>query len=318
MTLLTNQVLTTGVFPNKLKIAKVIPIYKKGEPTIFYNFRPTSLLPAISKVLEKIIFYQLSTYLKDFKLFFDHQYGFRPKHSTECIALELIDRIITQMDQDEIPINIYLELSKAFDTIDHLILIDKLKYYGINGTNLNLFSSYLNNRKQYTEIDHIKSNVTNNNWHTTGFNPRPSVIYYIYIYINDFAQSSKMFNFIIYADDTTLSSTLNTFNDNIQNDNLESLINDELLKINEWLKINKLSLNIAKSKYMTFQWTNKNVQTLTLKIDNINIEQVKEFNFLGLIIDTNLNWKRHTEKMSNACSKKISILNKLTRVITTN
>ena len=81
-----------------------------------------------------------------------------------------------------------------------------------------------------------------------------------------------MFNFIIYADDTTLSSTLNTFNDNIQNDNLESLINDELLKINEWLKINKLSLNIEKSKYMTFQRTNKNVQTLTLKIDDTNQE----------------------------------------------
>ena len=89
------------------------------------------------------------------------------------------------------------------------------------------------------------------------------------IYINDFAQASKMFHFIIYADDTTLSSTLNPFNDN-----LESLINYELLKINEWRKINKLSLNIAKSKYMTFQRTNKNVQTLTLKIDNINIEQV--------------------------------------------
>ena len=95
------------------------------------------------------------------------------------------------------------------------------------------------------------------------------------ICINDFAQASKMFNFIICADYTTLSSTLNTFNDNIQNDNLESLINDELLKINEWLKINKFSLNITKYKYMTFQRTNKNVQTLTLKIYNINIEQVK-------------------------------------------
>ena len=118
-----------------------------------------------------------------------------------------------------------------------------------------------------------------------------------------------IFNFIIYADDTTLSSTLNTFNDNIQNDNLESLINYELFKINEWLKINKLSLNMQNLN-MTFQRTNKNVQTLTLKID--------KFNFLGVIIDTNLNWKRHTEKISNACSTKIGILNKLKRVITTN
>ena len=114
-----------------------------------------------------------------------------------------------------------------------------------------------------------------------------------------------MFNFIIYADDTILSSTLNTFNDNIQNDNLEYLINDELLKINEWLKINKLSLNMAKCKYMTFQRKNTNIQTLTLKIDNINIEQVKEFNFLGLIIDTNLNWKRHTENISNHVLKRM-------------
>ena len=139
------------------------------------------------------IIYQLSAYLQDSKLFFDHQYGFRPKHSIEYAS------IITQMDQ---------------------------------------------------------------------------VIYYIYIYIyqsiNDFAQASTMFNFIIYA--TTLPSTLNTFSDNIHSDNLESLINDKLLKINEWLKINTLSLNIAQSKYMTFQKANKNIQMLTMKIYNITIE----------------------------------------------
>ena len=152
------------------------------------------------------------------------------------------------MDQDEIPINIHLDLSKAFDAIDHLILIDRLKYYGINGTNLNLFSSYLNNHKQYTEIDTINSNMLRI---TTGI-PQDSILGPV-IYINNFVQASKMFNFIIYADDTNLSSTLNTFSDNIHNYNLESLLNDKLLKINEWLKIIKLSLNIAKSKYMTFQ-----------------------------------------------------------------
>ena len=121
LSILINQVLHVGVFPDKLIIAKVIPIYKKGDKTMFGNYRPISLLPTISKVLERIIYDQLSCYLKENKLLFDHQYGFRSKHSTEFAALELIDRIITNMDNDETPINIYLDLSKAFDTIDHSI-----------------------------------------------------------------------------------------------------------------------------------------------------------------------------------------------------
>ena len=159
LTILINQVLHVGLFPDKLKIAKVIPIYKKGDKRIYGNYRPISLLPTISKVLERIIYDQLSSYLMENKLLFDHQYGFRSKHSTEFAALELIDRIITDMDNDETPINIYLDLSKAFDTIDHSILTAKLKYYGISGSNLRLLSSYLLNRKQYTQINNIKSNI---------------------------------------------------------------------------------------------------------------------------------------------------------------
>ena len=172
--------------------------------------------------------------------------------------------------------------------------------------NLKLFSSYLENRKQYTEIDNVKSNTS---LMTTGSILGPLLFI---IYINDFAQANKMFNCLIYADDTTLSSTLN--NDNIHDQYLETLINKELIKISEWLKINKLSLNVVISKYMIFKKKKKNIQTLNLKIDNIDIEQVTDLNFWGLIIDTNLNCKKHTEKISNACSKKIGILNKLKHV----
>ena len=110
LTLLINQVLNTGIFPDKLKIAKVIPIYKKGDPQLFENYRPISLLPTISKVLEKIIHKQLSSFFEEYGLLFPNQYGFRPKHSTEYAALELIDRIINKMDLNEIPIDIFLDL----------------------------------------------------------------------------------------------------------------------------------------------------------------------------------------------------------------
>ena len=102
--------LNTGIFPDKLIIAKVSPIFKKDDPTLFKNYKPISLLPTITKVIEKTIFTQLSSYFNDTKLLFNNQYGFRPKHSTECAALELVDRIVTQMDKNVVPINIFLDL----------------------------------------------------------------------------------------------------------------------------------------------------------------------------------------------------------------
>ena len=116
LTLLINQVLNTGIFLDELNIAKVIPLFKKDDTKLLKNYRPISLLPTISKVIETIIFTQLSTYFNENKLIFDNQYGFRPKHSTENAALELVDRIITDMEEKKVPINIFLDLSKAFDT----------------------------------------------------------------------------------------------------------------------------------------------------------------------------------------------------------
>ena len=313
LTLLINQVLNTGLFPDKLKIAKVIPIYKKGDPQLFENYRPISLLPTISKVLENIIHKQLSSYFDEYGLFFPNQYGFRPKHSTEYAALELIDRIINEMDKNEIPIDIFLDLSKAFDTIDHTILLHKLTYYGLEDSTLRLFESYLKNRKQYTEIEESKSEILPL---TIGV-PQGSILgpLLFIIYINDFPESTKKFDFIIYADDTTLSSTINTFNNKLKNVDTQTLINDELSKIIEWLNINKLSLNKDKSKYMIFHMHKKEIPSFSLKLGNSNIKKVDDFNYLGLTVDTNLNWKKHTEKVANRCSKKIGVLNRLKYVL---
>ena len=264
LTLLINQVLNTGTFPDKLKIAKVIPIFKKGDPSLFEIYRPICLLPAISKVLEKIIALQLSSYFEKNKLLFDNQYGFRPKHSTEHAALELIDRITNKMDTTEIPLNICIVLSKAFDTIDDSILLNKLKYYGLKGPTLNLFQSYLSrpNRKQYTEIEDTTSTILPIQ---VGV-PQGSILGPILfiIYVNDLPQCSNKFDFIMYADDTTLSSTIYSFSDINSNASADSLINAEIGKVIEWLKINKLSINKNKSKYMTFHMPKKQIQHLTL------------------------------------------------------
>ena len=133
LTLMVNQMLFNGIFPDSLKISKVKPLFKAGDPVLISNYRPISLLPSLSKIFEHIIFRQLFDYMTDNNLFAMEQYGFRSGHSTELAALHLIDYLTKQMDVGEIPINIYIDLSKAFDTLDHTKLLAKLRYYGIRG-----------------------------------------------------------------------------------------------------------------------------------------------------------------------------------------
>ena len=164
----------SGIFPDKLKIAKLIPLYKKDEPSVLGIYRPISLLPEISKLVERVLFNQIHNFGNRNNLYYGSQYGFREKHSTELAAAEVIDRVIKKMDSNEIPINVYL----AFDTLNHNILLHKLRHYGIRGNCLALLKSYLSKRKQFVEFNGVKSsleNITN-----PRLNPRPFVIHHIY------------------------------------------------------------------------------------------------------------------------------------------
>ena len=170
------------------------------------------------------------------------------------------------MDKKEVPINIFLDLSKAFDTIDHTILLAKLRYYiiryyGIHDTALLLLKSYLKNRKQYVEFEDTKSEILPIPVRVPQGSILGSLLFIIYI--NDFSQASNTFKFIMYSDDTMLFSNLAYFGNNIETK--ESLINAELSNVIEWLNINKLSLNKSKSKHMIFHVPNKDTQYLTLK-----------------------------------------------------
>ena len=306
ITLIINQMINTGVFPDKLKIAKINPIYKKDDETLFTNYRPISLLPAISKIFEKVLFQQIYEYFQEKKLFYSSQYGFRTGHSTELAAMELIDIVITHMDKKDTPIGIFIDLTKAFDTIDHSILLEKLKYYGFNEMAIKLMQSYLTGRTQYVQIDDIKSEYC---LISTGV-PQGSILgpLLFIIYMNDIAEASDLFDFILYADDTSLTTTVKLI---LRKDrgNLQTCINNELHKINMWLKLNRLSLNIKKTKYMIFHTINKQIPELNIQIEGIDIERVSEFNFLGITLDDHLRWNKHIDKISNKMSRNIGILN---------
>ena len=138
LTLIINQCLTTGIFPDKLKIGEIIPVYKEGNNKLIDNYRPISLLPTISRIFETAIYSQLYEYIKHHHIINDSQYGFRKAHSTVYTATELIDRLTYKLDNSKIPFNIYIDLSKAFDTLNHSILLSKLHYYGIRNTALTL------------------------------------------------------------------------------------------------------------------------------------------------------------------------------------
>ena len=315
LTVLINQSLATGIFPDKFKIAKITPLIKK--PNIFEidNFRPISLLASFSKVVEKCVFNQLYMYFEKNKLLFGSQYGYRQKHSTETACLELVDRIMNHLDSGETPFCFFLDLSKAFDTLDHTILLKKLKYYGVQGTTLSWFQSYLSNRVQFVDIDGIKSKPK---CIKTGV-PQGSILgpLLFIIYMNDINKATDKFEALLYADDTSLSSILKTVWKKDAHDTSIN-INKELMLIHDWLLANKLSLNISKTKFMIFRYPQKppkSLPNLDIHIDGHKLEKVSNFDFLGLTINETLSWKHHIEKICTKISKVIGIMSRCKRYL---
>ena len=191
---------------------KVTPIYKKGDKQKITNYRPISVLPVISKIFETVIHEQLSEYFVTNNLFSPKQYGFKKNASTELAALELLDRLLIQLGSRKIPINFYIDLSKAFDSLRHDILLQKLSHYGITKKAKLLLESYLKNRKQFVQIGDVRSTMKQV---LTGV-PQGSIIgpLLFNIFINDIVKACDKFAFIPYADDTTLNSTLDCFGKN--------------------------------------------------------------------------------------------------------
>ena len=149
---LFNTSLSTGIVPSKFKVANAIPIHKKGSHTDLCNYRPISLLSTFNKLLEKIVSGRLLKFLEKEKMLFPGQFGFRSNHFTDFAILSIIDKVQQAIDQGDLSCGIFLDLSKAFDTVDHAILIEKLDFYGIRGIAKDWFTSYLTNRQQFVTV----------------------------------------------------------------------------------------------------------------------------------------------------------------------
>ena len=196
--------LTTGIFPESLNLSKITPIYKKGDRVFLKNDRPISLLPTISKIFERVIHDQLYDYFNSHNLLAAQQYGFRPQHSTEYTAVKLVDYTSSEMENQKIPTAVFIDLLKASDTLSFDILLYKLKYYCITGTEFKLMQNYLSNRKQYVVFNSCNSDITEINIGV----PQGSILgpLLFSVNINDLITVSNKLHFIMYADDTTIYS----------------------------------------------------------------------------------------------------------------
>ena len=226
--------------------------------------------------------------------------------------MQFTDKILNDLDNRNNPVSIFLDLSKAFDTLDHDILLTKLEHYGISDIALEWFKSYLSNRYQYVQFDTVASDM----YPLTTDVSQGSILgpLLFIIYMNDISTVSCEFETILYADDTTLTSAIGSItSENFSGVNTSKLLSDELTNIYKWLLANRLSLNFDKTKYIVFQSPNSRKININLdiKIDEYTISQVNEFNFLGIHINSTMTWNTHINKIASKISQVVGILNKL-------
>ena len=285
--ILYNKSIADASFPDIWKLAKVIPLFKKQSRHLPENYRPISLLNCFGKILERLIYNQMVKFIEKYHILYKHQYGFRKAFSTTLALINIIDQIKTSIDKGEYVIGIFLDIKKAFDSIDHEILLSKLEHYGFRGHILTFIKSYLTNRKQFIEINECKSRIQNINCGV----PQGSILgpLLFLLFINDIQNSAPDTEKRLFADDTSVF----LFGKNINNVIAES--EQKTTEIQKWYILNKLSLSIGKSNFILFHSHKKkiNYNISHLKIGQDIIPRVRSAKYIGLNIDERLTWETH-------------------------
>ena len=305
LSIIFNLSFVQGIVPNKLKIGVIYPIHKGDTKFICSNYRPISTLPIFSKILEKLMHKRLTSFLEKYEILFKHQYGFQKGKSTEHAIIDLHSNIIKPIEKKEKACAIFLDFVKAFDTVNHKILLKKIEYIGIRDIQLQWFDSNLSNRQQCVKLG---QDISDFKTVKCGV-PQGSVLrpLFFLIFINDIYISTSKVSFYLFADGTCL------FYSNKDYKKVEKDINNALENITNWLKANKLTLNVKKSNLILFniQTNIKDNPKIKICIGNSELEQKNSSKYLGIYFDKRLSWDTHIDYINNEINRGIGIIKKI-------
>ena len=301
---LFNLSFSTGVFPEILKTSSVLPLFKKGSKMDCGNYRPISLLSNISKLLEKLMYARLYNFLTVFNCLSELQFGFRNKHSTSHALISITEKIREALDTGHFACGIFIDLQKAFDTVDHIVLISKLDYYGARGIVKNWFASYLHNRKQFVSINGFKSSLKIIKYGV----PQGSVLgpLLFLIYINDLSVAVKHSTVHHFADDTNLLFVHRSLI------SLCKKVNHDLKGITDWLNANRISLNANKTEFVIFRSPRKKIDCeVKLKLNGKRLFPSRYIKYLGVLVDEHLSWNYHINDLVKKLNRSNSMLSRI-------